>query len=87
MTEVVFIVEADIEGGYRAKAIGHSIFTCADTIENLKTMVLDAVYCHFDKIPCLVKLRLPELEFKPTIEDSYAIMNTRQVLETLKKLL
>jgi hypothetical protein len=47
MTEVVFLVEDDPEGGYTAKALGESIFTQADDLVTLREMVRDAVHCHF----------------------------------------
>ena len=47
--EIIFLVEEAPEGGYQAKAIGHSIFTEADTYPELKTMVVDAVQCHFEE--------------------------------------
>ncbi|HDM77465.1 MAG TPA: 2-oxoisovalerate dehydrogenase, partial [Deltaproteobacteria bacterium] len=47
--EIIFLVEEDPEGGYTAQALGHSIFTQADSIEELKEMVKDAVECHFDE--------------------------------------
>ncbi|MEO6684047.1 MAG: 2-oxoisovalerate dehydrogenase E1 subunit beta [Ginsengibacter sp.] len=48
MEEVFFLVEESIEGGYTAKGLGVSIFTQADSIEELREMVKDAVICHFD---------------------------------------
>ena len=48
MTEIVFIVEEDPDGGYNAHALGESIFTQADTMEKLRQNVRDAVKCHFD---------------------------------------
>jgi predicted RNase H-like HicB family nuclease len=47
MTEIVFLVEDDPDGGYTARALGESIFTQADDIESLREMVRDAVHCHF----------------------------------------
>ena len=47
MTEIVFLIEDDVDGGYIARALGESIFTQADDIENLKEMLRDAVRCHF----------------------------------------
>jgi hypothetical protein len=35
------------EGGYEARALGYSIFTQADSMEELNVMVTDAVCCHF----------------------------------------
>ena len=49
MIEIVFQVEEDPDGGYTAKAVGASIFTEADTIEQLRDNIRDAVNCHFDK--------------------------------------
>ena len=48
-TEIIFSVEESPEGGYEARALGHSIFTQADSIEELKAMLRDAVACHFDE--------------------------------------
>lgn len=47
MTEIVFLIEDDVDGGYIARALGEPIFTQADDIENLKEMLRDAVRCHF----------------------------------------
>ena len=46
--EIVFLVQESPEGGYEARALGYSIFTEADTCEDLKKMVRDAVTCHFE---------------------------------------
>ncbi|MCU0443172.1 MAG: 2-oxoisovalerate dehydrogenase [Bacteroidia bacterium] len=48
MEEIIFLVEESDEGGYIAKGMGVSIFTEADTIDQLKDAVKDAVRCHFD---------------------------------------
>jgi hypothetical protein len=47
--EIIFIVSEPPEGGYAAEALGHSIFTAADTLDELNSMVRDAVVCHFDE--------------------------------------
>jgi hypothetical protein len=47
MTEIVFLVEDDLDGGYTARALGESIFTQADDMETLREMVRNAVQCHF----------------------------------------
>lgn len=49
MTELLFIVEEAAEGGYVAHAVGASIVTEADDLEQLRTMVRDAVRCHFEE--------------------------------------
>lgn len=46
--EIIFLVEDAPEGGYQARALGHAIFTEADTFDQLKVMVQDAVRCHFE---------------------------------------
>ena len=47
-SEIIFSVEESPEGGFEAHALGHSIFTQADTVEELRAMVQDAVRCHFE---------------------------------------
>ncbi len=56
--EIIFLVEEDPEGGYTARALGHSIFTEADSPDELKVMVQDAVRCHFEEIekPPVIRL-------------------------------
>jgi hypothetical protein len=49
MNELIFLVEDAPEGGYTARALGISIFTEADSLEELREQVRDAVRCHFDK--------------------------------------
>ena len=55
MEELIFMVEEAPEGGYTARALGHSIFTEASKLEELRFQVADAVRCHFeetDREPC-----------------------------------
>ena len=47
--EVVFLVEEAPEGGYTARALGASIFTEADSLDDLRERVRDAVHCHFEE--------------------------------------
>jgi len=56
--EIIFLVEESPEGGFEAGALGRSVFTEAGTFEELKTMVQDAVRCHFDDAdrPSLIRL-------------------------------
>jgi sulfur relay (sulfurtransferase) DsrF/TusC family protein len=58
MTELIFLVEEAPEGGFTAKALDAAIFTEADTTEQLKAMIKDAVACHFadDEMPKLIRL-------------------------------
>lgn len=61
MEEVIFLVEESPEGGYIAKGLGVSIFTQAETLDELRTAVRDAVHCHFDvadKRPKLIRLHV-----------------------------
>lgn len=60
LKEVIFLVEEAPEGGYVAQALGYSVFTEADTWEELKEAVQDAVRCHFeeDERPALLHLRV-----------------------------
>ncbi|MCC6372504.1 MAG: 2-oxoisovalerate dehydrogenase [Bacteroidia bacterium] len=64
MNEVFFLVEEAAEGGYTGKALGESIFTEAETIEDLKIQIIDAVKCHFDteKLPKIIRLHLVKEE-------------------------
>ena len=56
--EIIFIIEESLEGGYEARAVGHSIFTEGDTVEELKQNIIEAVSCHFEeeKKPKLIRL-------------------------------
>jgi predicted RNase H-like HicB family nuclease len=50
MSEIIFeIREDETEGGFVARALGHSIVTQADTWEELRANVRDAVRCHFEE--------------------------------------
>jgi len=66
-TEIIFAVEESPEGGYSARALGHSIHTQADTLEELRSMVQDAVRCHFDDAarPRLIRLHWVKDEVIP----------------------
>lgn len=48
MTEIIFEVREDeVDGGFYAVALGHSIATQGETLDELREMVRDAVECHF----------------------------------------
>ncbi len=49
MNEIFFLVEKAIEGGYTAHALGESIFTEAETLDELKLSIKEAMHCHFDE--------------------------------------
>jgi len=46
--ELIFEVRESEGGGYTARALGHSIFTEADTWEALRENVLEAASLHFE---------------------------------------
>lgn len=58
MNEILFVVEEAPEGGYTAKTVGSAIFTEAGTINELKQMVKDAVFCHFENEELPKQIRL-----------------------------
>jgi len=47
-SEILFLVTESPEGGYEARALGHSIFTQAHTFDDLRGAIRDAVRCHFE---------------------------------------
>ncbi len=49
MSELIFLVEEDPEGGYTARALGEAIFTESEDLEGLHGKVRDAVRCHFEE--------------------------------------
>ena len=49
MNEIIFLVEDAVGGGYTARALGESIFTDGDTLEELRSNIRDAVDCHFEE--------------------------------------
>jgi hypothetical protein len=58
MDEMIFVVDEAPEGGFTARALGASIFTEADTIDELHAQVRDAVRCHFNdaEAPRVIRL-------------------------------
>jgi predicted RNase H-like HicB family nuclease len=57
-TEILFVVEESAEGGFVARCVGADIVTEADTLDELRANVREAVECHFDEgqPPRLVRL-------------------------------
>lgn len=49
--ELIFEVRDADEGGYCARALGHAIFTEAETWEELRANVLEATSLHFEDEP------------------------------------
>jgi hypothetical protein len=58
MDELIFLVEEASEGGFTARALGESIFTESDELDELRERVRDAVRCHFNegKGPRVIRL-------------------------------
>ncbi len=65
--EVIFSVREAAEGGYEAEALGHAIFTEADTLEELRENIRDAIRCHFDEglAPRVLRLHFVREEILP----------------------
>lgn len=58
-SEIIFEVTEAEEGGYCASALGFGINTQGETLEELRTMVRDAVACYFDdpdQAPRIIRL-------------------------------
>jgi hypothetical protein len=66
-TEIIFSVQESPEGGYEARALDHPIFTQADSMEELKVMLRDAVACHFTEgtKPRMIRLHVVKDEVIP----------------------
>ena len=58
MSEIIFVVEEAPDGGFVARALGESIYTQAETMDELHAKVRDAVRCHFEpeSAPKLIRL-------------------------------
>jgi hypothetical protein len=65
--EIIFVVRESPEGGFEAQALGHSIFTEADTLEELRRQVQNAVQRHFpeENRPKVICLHLVREEVLP----------------------
>lgn len=62
MTEIIFILEEDPAGGFTARAAGEPVFTHADSVEDLRAQVRDAVHSDFEpgQVPSLVRCWRPD---------------------------
>ncbi len=58
-SEITFTITESPEGGYEARSLGHSIFTHADSMDELQEEIRAAVCCHFDcgAAPVTIRLR------------------------------
>ena len=68
MNEIIFLIADAPEGGYAARALGESIFTEAETVDELRRNIRDAVACHFDdgKAPGVIRLHFVREEVLAT---------------------
>ncbi|HAM50603.1 MAG TPA: 2-oxoisovalerate dehydrogenase [Nitrospiraceae bacterium] len=61
MSEIIFVVEKDLEGGFNARALGYSIFTQGEDMTELKNNIKDALKCHFEMekdVPRIIRLHM-----------------------------
>jgi hypothetical protein len=63
-SEIVFEIEQAAEGGFNARAIGESIFTQGESIEQIREAIREAVACHFGDhaLPKVIRLRIIQEE-------------------------
>jgi len=54
--DLIFEVRDAEEGGYYARALGHAIFTQADTWDELRKNVIEATSLHFEDAPVQPKI-------------------------------
>lgn len=65
---IQFIIRPAEEGGYYAEAIGYSIYTQGETIDEVVHNIREAVTCHFSEegaisspFPILANLEIPQM--------------------------
>ena len=66
--ELIFEIRDAEEGGFYARALGHSIFTQGETWDELRGNLLEAVSLHFDDAtirPRLVQMHYVKDELLP----------------------
>lgn len=56
---IQFFIHPDEEGGYTADAIGYSIYTQGETLDEIFRNIKDAVECHFEDKDKAVAKSLP----------------------------
>ena len=67
-SELIFEIRDAEEGGFYARALGHGIFTEADSWDELRANVLEAVSLHFEDAtnrPRLVQMHYVKDELIP----------------------
>jgi len=66
--DLIFEVRDAEEGGYNAHALGHAIFTQAETWEELRANVVEATSLHFEEAtthPSVIQLHYVKDELIP----------------------
>ena len=60
MAEILFLVEDAPEGGFTARSLDASIFSEADTLDELRVNIREAVDCHFEDghVPRLIRMHI-----------------------------
>ena len=58
MNELIVVVEEAPEGVFTAGALGESIFTEPETLDELRSAVREATRCHFDEVKAPKVIRL-----------------------------
>ena len=60
MKEIIFeVTEDEVDGGFTASALGWGIHTEADTLDDLRRSVREAVECYFEApgdVPSIIRL-------------------------------
>jgi hypothetical protein len=58
--EIIFLIEESLDGGFEDRALGHSIYAEAETLEESREEARDAVRCHFDEadLPRVTRLHI-----------------------------
>lgn len=64
MKELIFLVQDSLEMGFEARAIGESIFTEGENMDELKENIREAVRCHFEdsETPSIIRLHYTKEE-------------------------
>ncbi len=59
-SEIIFVIEEALEGGYTARALGASIFTEGETLLEVKANIKEAIACHFEEseTPKIIRLHI-----------------------------
>jgi len=68
LNEIFFLIDEALEGEFTARSTGVDIFTEADTLDELRTNIREAVECHFDEgqTPRLIRLHIVREEVLTT---------------------